>query len=252
MTNIEPQGGATMKLENWGGVSEKENDSDIQEILVRFDPYIVMLVRNKASNSSNIARPEVLDLEIDEIIQSVRIKFWQALLKKKIEHHRAYLRSIVSNEFNDIGRRRKAPLSLPTDEDGELYMGNVLLSESNELADPATAFEKEEELENLMALTAQVVHDLPPRMKLAMINHLKDRVDNLILLTEAFEKYKVTIKTMKWPDDPVDSKRLKASLSPARHMISRRVGLNLSEYKKWGVQDELILLKNHDKSKDCT
>ena len=41
MTNIEPQGGATMKLENWDGVSEKENDSDIQEILVRFDPYIV-------------------------------------------------------------------------------------------------------------------------------------------------------------------------------------------------------------------
>jgi DNA-directed RNA polymerase specialized sigma24 family protein len=241
-----------MKLENLGGVSEKENHSDIQEILVRFDPYIVMLVRNKASNSSNIARPEVLDLEIDEIIQSVRIKFWQALLKKKIEHHRAYLRSIVSNEFNDIGRRRRTPLPLPTDEEGELYMGNVLLSESNELTDPATAFEKEEELDNLMELTAQVVHDLPPRMKLAMINHLKDQVDNLILLTKAFEKYKVTITTMKWPDDPVDSKRLKASLSPARHMISRRVGLNLSEYKKWGVQDELILLKNRDKSKDCT
>jgi len=68
-----------MKLENLGGVSEKESDSDIQEILVRFDPYIIMLVKNKASSSSNIARPEVLDLEIDEIIQRVRIKFWQAL-----------------------------------------------------------------------------------------------------------------------------------------------------------------------------
>ncbi len=251
MANIEPRGGATMKLENWGGVSEKENDSDIQEILVRFDPYIVMLVKKKASNSSNIARPEVLDLEIDEIIQSVRIKFWQALLKKKIEHHRAYLRSIVNNEFNDIGRRRKTPLPLLTDEDGELYLGNVLLSEINELADPAITFEKEEELDNLIELTAEVVHDLPPRMKLAMINHLKDQVDNLILLTEAFEKYNVTIKAMKWPDDPVDSKRLKASLSPARQMISRRVGLNVSEYKKWGVQDELIVLKNHDNSKDC-
>jgi len=85
-----------------------------------------------------------------------------------------------------------------------------------------------------------------------MINHLKDQVDNLILLTKAFEKYKVTIKTMKWPEDPADSKRLKASLSPARHILARRVGLNLSEYKKWGVQDELILLKNHDKSKDCS
>lgn len=241
-----------MKFENLGGVSEKESDSDIEEILVRFDPYIVMLVKNKTSSSSNIARPEVLDLEIDEITQRVRIKFWQALLKKEIEHHRAYIRSIVSNEFNDIGRRRKAPLPLPTDEDGELYMGNVLLSESNELGDPATAFEREEGLDNLMELTAQVVHDLPPRMKLVMINHLKDRVDNLILLTEAFKKYKVTIKTMKWPDDPADSKRLKASLSPARHMIAQRVGVNLSEYKKWGVQDELILLKKHGESKDCS
>src|SRR5205823_14045332 len=161
MANIEPRGGATMKLENLGGVSEKESDSDIEEILVRFDPYIVMLVQKKASTSSNIARPEVLDLEIDEIIQRVRIKFWKALLTKEIEHHRAYIRSIVSNEFNDLGRRRKAPLPLPTDEDGELFMGNVLVNESKELADPAIAFEKEEAMDDLLELTAQVVTDLP-------------------------------------------------------------------------------------------
>ena len=241
-----------MKLDNLGGVSKKGCDSSIQEILVRFDSYIVMLVQHKACNSSNIARPEVLDLEIDEIIQRVRIKFWQALLKKEIEHHRAYLRSIVSNEFNDIGRRRKAPLPLPTDEDGELYMGNVLVNESKEFADPALAFEKEETLNDLMELTAQAVHDLPPRMQRAMINHLKDEVDNLISLTEAFAKYNIALKSIQWPEDPVDSKRLKASLSPARHMIARRVDLNLSEYKKWGVQAELISLKSHDKSKHCS
>jgi DNA-directed RNA polymerase specialized sigma24 family protein len=251
MINIEPQGGAAMKLENLGSVSEKECGPDIEEILVRFDSYIVMLVQKKAGSSSNIARPEVLDLEIDEIIQWVRIKFWRALLSKHIEHHRAYIRSIVSNEFNDLGRRRKAPLPLPTDEDGELYMGNVLLSESNELADPAVSFEKEEATDDLLKLTAGVVTDLPPRMKLAMINHLKDQVDNLIRLTEAFEKREVNIKTMKWPEDPADSKRLKASLSPARHLIARRVGLNLSEYKKWGVPEELIWLNIHDEANDC-
>src|SRR5207248_11076944 len=196
MTNIESQGGAAMKLEKLGGVSKKESSPDIEEILARFDSYIVMLVQKKACSSSNIVRPEVLDLEIDEIIQWVRIKFWRALLTKHIEHHRAYLRSIVSNEFNDLGRRRKTPLPLPTDENGELYMGNVLVNESKELVDPAIAFEKEEVLDNLIDLTAQVVVDLPPRMKLAMINHLKDQVDNLIRLTEAFEKHKVTIKTM--------------------------------------------------------
>ena len=251
MTNIEPRGGAATKLENLGGVSEKECDSDIEEILVRFDSYVVMLVQKKACSSSNIARPEVLDLEIDEIIQRVRIKFWRALLTKHIDHHRAYIRSIVSNEFNDLGRRRKAPLPLPTDEDGELYMGDVLLSESNELADPAIAFEKEEATDDLLKLTVQVVTVLPPRMKLAMINHLKDQVDSLIRLTEAFEKREVNIKTMKWPEDPADSKRLKASLSPARHLIARRVGLNLSEYKKWGAPEELTLSNIHDEANGC-
>src|SRR6266487_5519199 len=247
----EPRGGAAMKFENLGGVSEKESGPDIEEILVRFDSYIVMLVQKKACSSSNIARPEVVDLEIDEIIQRVRIKFWLVLLTKHIEHRKAYIRSIVSNEFNDLGRRRKAPLPLPTDEDGELYMGNVLLSESNELADPAIAFEKEEAMDDLLELTAGVVTDLPPRMKLAMTTHLKDQVDNLIRLTEAFEKREVNIKTMKWPEDPADSKRLKASLSPARHLIARRVGLNLSEYKKWGVPEELIWSNIHDEIKEC-
>src|SRR2546429_3448543 len=202
MANIEPRGGAAMKLENLGGVSENESNPDIEKILVRFDSYVVMLVQKKAGSSSNIARPEVLDLEIDEIIQRVRIKFWRALLSKHIDHYRAYIRSIVSNEFNDLGRKRKAPLPLPTDEDGELYMGNVLLSESRELADPAVEFEKEEVMDDLMELTAQVVTDLPPRMQRAMINHLKDKVDNLIRLTEAFAKHEVNINTIKWSDDP--------------------------------------------------
>ena len=52
-------------------------------------------------------------------------------MTKHIDHHRAYIRSIVSNELNDLERRPKAPLPLPTDEDGELYIGNVLVNESN-------------------------------------------------------------------------------------------------------------------------
>jgi hypothetical protein len=240
-----------MKPDDLCGTSSYNSDPGIEEILVRFESYIVMLVQKKACSSSNIARPEVLDLEIDEIIQQVRIKFWKALLTKEIEHHRAYIRIIISNEFNDLGRRRKAPLPLPTDEDGELYLDNVLLSESKELADPAVEFEKEEAVNDLLKLTAHVVTDLPPRMQLAMINHLKDQVDHLIWLTEAFEKHKVDINASRWPDDPTDTKRLKASISPARHIIARRVGLNMSEYKKWGVQDALILSYIHNEIEEC-
>jgi DNA-directed RNA polymerase specialized sigma24 family protein len=251
MTDIEPQGGASMNLEHLGGVSEKKCNVNIEEILVRFDAYIVILVQHKARHSSNIAQPDIVDLEIDEIIQRVRIKLWIALLTKEIEHQKAYIRSIVSNEFNDLGRRRKLPLPLPVDEDGELYMGNVLVNQGEGLADPSVEFEKQEMMDDLMEFTAQVVTVLPPRMKQAMINHLNDQVDNLLRLTEAFERRKVNIKTMNWSDDPIETKRLKASISPARHIIARRVGLNLLEYKKWGVPEELIpstMLDEFDKS----
>jgi DNA-directed RNA polymerase specialized sigma24 family protein len=235
-----------MKPEHLSGVSEEDSDPDVEEILARFDSYIVALVQKMARRSSNIARPEVLDLEIDEITQRVRIKFWKALEAKEIEHHKAYIRTIVSNEFNDLGRKRKAPLPLPTDEDGELYMGNVLLSESEGLADPAVEFGKEEAMNDLMELTAHVVTDLPPRMQRAMICHLKEQVDTGIRLIEAFEKREVNINAIRWPDDKADTKRLKASLSPARRIIARRVGLNLQVYKKWGMPDMSLMSYIHD------
>src|SRR5262249_41436148 len=102
-----------MGSQNLFGASAYDSDPDIEEILVRLDPYIVALVEKMARRSSNIARPEVLDLEIDEIVQRVRIKLWKALMVKLIEYPRAYIRTIVNNEFNDIPRRRKAPLPLP-------------------------------------------------------------------------------------------------------------------------------------------
>jgi DNA-directed RNA polymerase specialized sigma24 family protein len=239
MTNIGPQGGAAMKPEDLRGVSEEDSDPGIEEILARFDPYIVSLVKNMARRSSNIARPEVLDLEIDEIIQRVRIKFWKALEAKEIEHQRAYIRTIVCNEFNDLGRKRKPPLPLLTDGDGELYMGNVLLSESEGFADPVVEFGKVEAMYGWMAQAAYIVTDLPPRMKLAMICHLKEQVDNGIELIKAFEKHEIDIDAINWPDDQADTKRLKASISPARHNIAERLGMLLSEYKKRGIPDSL-------------
>lgn len=237
-----------MKPEHFRGVSAEDSDPEIEEILARFDPYIVALVEKMARRSSNIARPEVLDLEIDEIAQRVRIKFWKALEAKEIEHPKAYIRTIVNNEFHDLGRRPKASLPLPTDEDGELYMGNVLLGESDGLADPAVEFEKDEAVGDLMELTAHVVTRLPPRMQQSMICHLKEQVDNALGLIEAFEKHGVNIDATRWPDDLADTRRLKASLSPARRIIARRVGLNLLVYKKRGIPDTLTLLYIHDEN----
>jgi len=62
-----------MKPDDLRGVSEEDSDPDIEEILVRFDPYIVAEVEKLVRRSSNFAHPEVLDLEIAEVAQRARI-----------------------------------------------------------------------------------------------------------------------------------------------------------------------------------
>jgi len=227
-----------MKPVDLRGVSEEDSDLDIEEILVRFDPYIVAEAEKLVRRNSTFAHPEVLDLEIAELAQRVRIKFWGILKREKhIEFPKAYIRKIVKNEFNDILRRRKSLLPLPIDEDGEIYMGNVILTESEGMSDPAHEFEQEEGLNRWMSLVAQVVSNLSHRQKHAMICLLKDRIDNYMQLVEAFEQHQVDIEAFEWPDDEVDETRLKASISAARRNIAEWLGILLAEYKIRGIPD---------------
>src|SRR5438105_9996680 len=157
-----------MMPQHFVGVSEDDSDPTPEEILARYDHFIVALVEKMARRSSNIARPEVLDLEIDEIVQRVRIKLWRALVDKHIEYPQAYIRTIVRNEFNDIPRKRKPPLPLLTDEDGELYMGDGaagLMTGSEGMANPADEFEADENLDGLMECAASAVSRLPSRQQ---------------------------------------------------------------------------------------
>jgi DNA-directed RNA polymerase specialized sigma24 family protein len=228
-----------MGSQDFFGTSAYDSDPEIEEILVRLDPYIVASVENMARRSSNIAHPEVVDLEIDEIVQRVRIKLWKALKEKPIGYPRAYIRTIVNNEFNDIPRKRKAPLPLLADEDGEIQLGNTLVAEREGMSDPAYEFELEEGLNDWMALAAQAIAHLSPRQKRAMICLLKERIDNRIQLVEAFERHKVNIDDFAWPDNEADEIRLKASIYAARHNIAQRIGILLSEYKRRGIPDSL-------------
>ncbi|HKF36382.1 MAG TPA: hypothetical protein VKB35_05725 [Ktedonobacteraceae bacterium] len=230
-----------MGSQDFFGTSAYDSDPEIEETLVRLDPYIVASVEKMARLSSNIARPEVVDLEIDEITQRVRIKFWGALKEKSIEYPRAYIRTIVHNEFNDIPRKRQAPVPLPTDEDGEIYLGTTLLAEREGMSDPADVFELEEGLNDWMALAAQAIAHLSPRQKHAMICLLKERIDNRIQLIEAFERHKVNIDDFAWPDNQIDEIRLRASIYAARHNIAQRIGILLAEYKQRGIPDGLPL-----------
>jgi DNA-directed RNA polymerase specialized sigma24 family protein len=232
-----------MVLQNLLGTSAYDSDPDIEEILARFDPYIVAEVEKLLRRSSNVAHPEVLDLEIAEIAQQVRIKLWRVLKKERqIEYPKAYILRMVKNEFIDFIRKRKPYLPLPTDEDGEIYMGNVVLTKSEGMSDPADEYEKEEGLNNWMALAALVVSNLSQRQKHAMICLLKERIGNCIQLMDEFEKYQIDIDVFEWPEDKIDETRLKASISAARQNIAERLGMPLSEYKKRGIPEALLFI----------
>src|SRR5216684_7613645 len=142
------------------GVSPEDHDPDPEETLARLNTFIVALVERKARYSSNFARPEVFDLEVDEVVQRVRYKFWKALKESHIGNPKAYIKSIVRNEFNDLSRKRKPPLPLLTDEDGEWYLGGAEVLEGGGIADPADEFEESECLHELMNSTASAVERL--------------------------------------------------------------------------------------------
>ncbi len=75
--------------------------------LQRFDAYIVSQVHQIGYNYSRTVQPSVLDLELDEVIQLVRIKFWQALGKRNIRYPYAYIKLIIQSQFIDMIRYQR-------------------------------------------------------------------------------------------------------------------------------------------------
>ena len=86
---------------------------DICEVtLRRLDGYIVYRVHRLGRYYVRNIHPAVLDLELDEVIQRVRIKFWQALEKRDIRYPYVYIKLIIRSEFIDLTRRQKHYLAV--------------------------------------------------------------------------------------------------------------------------------------------
>lgn len=201
------------------GVGPDDSDS-VEELLERFNWYIVAQAEKIVFRSSNFADPAVLDLEIDEIVQNVRIKLWKASGERSIESPKAYIRQMVHNEFIDALRRRKRLLPLPIDEDGELYQGDLLLVKPGEdSTDPVDVIEQEEAVAELLKKLIDGVSTLPTIQQRAAICSLKDRVNDSLQLIETFRGRDIEVEPIEWPDDKIDVQRLKASLSAARKKL---------------------------------
>jgi len=214
------------------GVSPEDSDPTPDEILAQHDQYIVALVRQRALRSTNFAKPGQFDLEVDEMAQRVRIKFWQALVTKHIDYPKAYLKRMVCNEFNDLSRKRGQPLPLFTDDDGEWFLGDSEVLEKAWEIDPADEFEESEKLDELMDSTADALAKLAPRQQQAMICDLYEKIDTTLQLIEALREHCVDVKTVEWPENEADKTLLKASLSPARHKMAKYMEFDIRAHRE--------------------
>lgn len=203
-----------MGMPNLPGPSAYDSDFDVNEVLEQYDEYIEALAWKNIPHS--VVPSEVLDLEIDELAQKSRIKFWLASKKRQIIHPKAYIRCIVQTEIVDILRQHKPTLPLPTDEDGELYQGDLLVTPSEGMQDPLDEFEHEEMTVELINKAVDDMLKLPACQQRAMIASLKDQIDNVLLLIGAFKDHQINIEEVNWPEEKKEVQRMRASLSIAR------------------------------------
>jgi len=203
------------------------NTSDITALLVQYDPYLVRQAQEYMHQHPGVVRPELLDLETDELTQRVRIKFWHALEDKHIEYPRTYIKRIVHSEFIDLVRRLKPQYTqdLPVDEEGELYQGRMLVSTSAGMADPSVEYEEQFEASSRIEEVVDAVLHLPERQQHAMICDMRDRVDDLDALSKAFKKRKADLETWQWPQEQAEKLLLRASLAYAR----QKVGMSMKD-----------------------
>lgn len=198
-------------------IEEKENL--LETTLEQYDAFIIMLARNALRHYEN--KPEIVEMEIDEIAQMTRIKLWSALTQTHIIDFKAYIRRIVHNETINLLRRRKHETLLPIDEEGEITSG-VLLMNAHRGEDPAQHVMQNEELLQYIQMTAECLLTLPPFQRRAIMYDLVQKLGETSPLVSLLAERGCRVEVAAWPKDTQSQQRLRASLSIARKNLRSR------------------------------
>ena len=190
-----------------------------EAMLKRFDAYIVKQVHLLSRSFLMVVHPAAFDLEIDDLIQRVRINLWRTMGRNEISHPYAYIKRMIHNEMVNISRQQKRLVSLPKDEEWR-YAESW---REGETCMPDPAEEVEQRMENLARLNEiiQAILKLPPRQREAMICLLQERVDDREQLIHAFKAHQVDIEAVHWPVEKKERHLMQASLTHARRALSK-------------------------------
>ncbi len=197
------------------------NEARIAPILESMDQYIRDLAyRNVPRNSVPEA---MLELEVAEFAQNVRIKLWQALQREDITNLKAYIKRIVHTQAVDITRKYKRFCSLPPGEYRDLQQDAILVTPGEETKDPAVVLEELETVTNRAVEILDRALALPQHQRQPVLYLFYDQAVDLLPLMRLFLDRGLAIADIASP--PQDKNVLKSyrsSLSLARKKLRNK------------------------------
>jgi DNA-directed RNA polymerase specialized sigma24 family protein len=200
------------------GLGAYDSDPD-EEFLVEYDAYIRAQVWKAIQRG--LFTTVAFDLEVDELVQTIRIKLWDARRKRTINHPRAYIRKIAYTTAIDMVRRYRSNTSLPTDIDEDLCLGDLLVAQNEGYQDPAYEIELREIDSYFIEKLMQGILSLPPRQRQALLYSIREHWEESLPLIKAFKAQGLDIEILDLSDEECEVHLLKASLSVARKKLQR-------------------------------
>jgi len=189
-------------------------DDPINVFLEQYDVYIRFLAWKRLPR--DLVPAASFEDEVDELVQLVRIKLWNILKLHDIVYPKSYISRVVHTTLLDMIPDYELLQPLPTDEDGELRLGFPLITSGEDMYNPADIVEQQESFSGLLSHVCLGAQTLPPRQQYALICSLKDQLDTILPLVDAFIGNKIHVESICWPDDIDEKQRLWASLTVAR------------------------------------
>jgi DNA-directed RNA polymerase specialized sigma24 family protein len=191
----------------------------INEILETLDNDIRDLARRKIPRS--IVPPEILDIEVDELAQRIRIKLWSALQKVYVVNLKAYTIQIARTVAIDMARKYQKSSTVPIDDYCE--QGEITTAFGYGMQDPAIEYEQKESFATKTEALVNGIHQLPPQQRYAMLCDLKDCAATIPLLMIALVKYDLGLELIHWPTEEGELKSIRTSHSIARSKLKVRL-----------------------------
>lgn len=186
-----------------------------EALLEHVDGYIVAQTQ-KLMRWYLVSSSHTLDsLEIDELAQRVRIKFWKSLEKGIIFRPYSYIKRVIFSEFIDMKRQQKLLLPLPVNEEEEEYV-------FQRQEDPADEVIQRLDADTLLERLVQLLLELPPRQQMAVIYLLWDQVDDPTRLLAVLATHGLQVDVVQWPLEKAQRQVLLASLSVARRKLAQK------------------------------